>query len=45
MPHGIQNSAQSHQSFTSITVIGESVKVVTDKSTKIYPCGDVARAE
>tara|TARA_R100001463_G_scaffold17698_2_gene44909 strand:- start:785 stop:958 length:174 start_codon:yes stop_codon:yes gene_type:complete len=45
MPHGIQNSAQSHQSFTSITVIGESVKVVTDKSTKIYPCGDVVRAE
>jgi hypothetical protein len=45
MPHGIQSSAQSHQSFISITVIGDSVKVVTDQSTKIYPCGNVARAE
>ena len=45
MPKGIQATAQSHQSFISITVIGDSVKVVTDQSTKIYPCGNVARAE
>jgi len=45
MPQGIQNSAQSHQSITSITVIGSTVKVVTDQSTKIYPCANVAHAE
>ena len=45
MPYGIQDSAQSHQRLTSITVIGDTVKVVTDQSTKIYPCANVDRAE
>jgi len=45
MPYGIQDSAQSHQSIISITVIGDTVKVVTDQSTKIYPCANVASAE
>ena len=45
MPQGIQDSAQSHQSIISITVIGDTVKVVTDQSTKIYPCANVAHAE
>jgi hypothetical protein len=38
MPLGIQSTAQSHQRFISITVIGDSVEVITDQSTKLYPC-------
>ena len=34
------NSAQSRQRFISITVIGDSVEVVTDQSTELYPCED-----
>ena len=45
MPQGIQATAQSRQRLISITVIGDTVKVVTDQSTKIYPCQDSAFAQ
>jgi hypothetical protein len=44
MPLGIQDSAQSHQRFISITVIGDTVEVITDQSTKLYPCPDISFA-
>ena len=46
MIHNYQpNSAQSRQRLISITVIGDTVEVVTDQSTRLYPCPDSAFAQ